>query len=88
MARVKFKFSKTIRVGEQSTETFEASEADSWEEARKIVEKGVYDRSLELSVQRERQTKTASPNQTLSSSNSFTSFPGVGVFPSSQITKS
>lgn len=36
-----------------SMEAFEASDADSWEEARKEVEKGVYDRTLELAKENE-----------------------------------
>lgn len=47
MSKIEFKFAKTIQTPE-GPETFEAGKADSWEEARKIVEKGVYDRQLEI----------------------------------------
>lgn len=47
MSRMKFKFSKHLNTVE-GLEIFEVSEADSWDEARKMVEKGVYDRKLEL----------------------------------------
>ena len=47
MSRMKFKYSKVLNTAE-GTEIFEVSEADSWEEARKTVDKGVYDRQLEL----------------------------------------
>ena len=65
MSKIKHKFSSTIHVNLLNkqvgvlnhTETFEASEADSWEEARKEVQKGVYDRLLEVQKQNEEWAK-------------------------------
>lgn len=49
----RFTFSKTVSLSnkENSQETFTAVEFDSFDEAIKAVEKGIYERSIEIKAQ-------------------------------------